>query len=400
MKLSPEDAAFRDEVRAFLAEKLTPSLRAAGSRMTSVYADHGAQMAWQAILHERGWAAPAWPREHGGAGWSVTQRHIFERERVLAGAPPTSPMGINMAGPAIIRFGTADQKDFFLPRMLSGEHFWCQGYSEPQAGSDLAALQMKAERDGDHLVCTGSKIWITHANVANWMFCLVRTSRGERKQQGITFLLIDMTTTGIEVRPIVMSSGEWIQNQVFFDQVRVPVANVLGEIDQGWTVAKYLLEFERGGSAYAPQLQVRLDALREQIGAKAEDALFANKLTDLAIEIEVLDALESESLTQLSQGQELGADPSIMKILGTELAGRLSELELEAAGPLGRAWQPGVTCAGGPIVGYPGTISDYASGEPWQAIAPLRYLNTRAGLIYAGTNEIQRGIIAKADLGL
>ncbi len=400
MKLSPEDAAFRDEVRAFLAEKLTPSLRAAGSRMTSVYADHGAQMAWQAILHERGWAAPAWPREHGGAGWSVTQRHIFERERVLAGAPPTSPMGINMAGPAIIRFGTADQKNFFLPRMLSGEHFWCQGYSEPQAGSDLAALQMKAERDGDYLVCTGSKIWITHANVANWMFCLVRTSRGERKQQGITFLLIDMTTTGIEVRPIVMSSGEWIQNQVFFDQVRVPVANVLGEIDQGWTVAKYLLEFERGGSAYAPQLQVRLDALREQIGAKAEDALFANKLTDLAIEIEVLDALESESLTQLSQGQELGADPSIMKILGTELAGRLSELELEAAGPLGRAWQPGVTCAGGPIVGYPGTISDYASGEPWQAIAPLRYLNTRAGLIYAGTNEIQRGIIAKADLGL
>lgn len=400
MKLSPEDAAFRDEVRAFLAEKLTPSLRAAGSRMTSVYADHGAQMAWQAILHGRGWAAPAWPREHGGAGWSVTQRHIFERERVLAGAPPTSPMGINMAGPAIIRFGTADQKDFFLPRMLSGEHFWCQGYSEPQAGSDLAALQMKAERDGDYLVCTGSKIWITHANVANWMFCLVRTSRGERKQQGITFLLIDMTTTGIEVRPIVMSSGEWIQNQVFFDQVRVPVANVLGEIDQGWTVAKYLLEFERGGSAYAPQLQVRLDALREQIGAKAEDALFANKLTDLAIEIEVLDALESESLTRLSHGQELGADPSIMKILGTELAGRLSELELEAAGPLGRAWQPGVTCAGGPIVGYPGTISDYASGEPWQAIAPLRYLNTRAGLIYAGTNEIQRGIIAKADLGL
>ncbi len=400
MKLAPEDAIFRDEVRAFLAEKLTPSLRAAGSRMTSVYADHTAQMAWQAILHERGWAAPAWPREHGGAGWSVTQRHIFERERVLAAAPPTSPMGINMAGPAIIRFGTAEQKDFFLPRMLSGEHFWCQGYSEPQAGSDLAALQMKAERDGDDLVCTGSKIWITHANVANWMFCLVRTSRGERKQQGITFLLIDMTTPGIEVRPIVMASGEWIQNQVFFDQVRVPVTNVLGEIDQGWTVAKYLLEFERGGSAYAPQLQVRLDALGEQIGTFAEDALFANKLTSLAIEIEVLDALESESLTRLSQGQDLGADPSIMKIIGTELAGRLSELELEAAGPLGRAWQPGVARAGGPIVGYPRAISHYASGEPWQAIAPLRYLNTRAGLIYAGTNEIQRGIIAKADLGL
>lgn len=400
MKLTPGDEAFRTEVRAFLAENLTPAIRAAGSRMTSVYADHKAQMAWQAILHQRGWAAPAWPKKHGGAGWSVTQRHIFERERVLAGAPPTSPMGINMAGPAIIRFGTEEQKAFFLPRMLSGEHFWCQGYSEPGAGSDLAALQMKAERDGDDLVCTGSKIWITHANVANWMFCLVRTARGERKQQGITFLLVDMTTPGIEVRPIVMASGEWIQNQVFFDQVRVPIANVLGAIDEGWSVAKYLLEFERGGSAYAPQLQVRLDALRDHAGPLAEEPLFANKLTDLEIHIEVLDALESESLSKLSRGEPLGADPSIMKILGTELAGRLSELELEAAGPVGRAWQPGVTEPGGPVVGYPEAASDYCSGEPWQAIAPLRYLNTRAGLIYAGTNEIQRGIIAKAALGL
>lgn len=400
MTLTPEDEAFGAEVRAFLAEKLTPAIRLSGTRMTSVYADHEAQMAWQAILHERGWAAPAWPKEHGGAGWSVTQRHIFERERVLAGAPPTSPMGINMAGPAIIRFGTAEQKRIFLPRMLSGEHFWCQGYSEPGAGSDLAALQMKAERDGDHLVCTGSKIWITHANVANWMFCLVRTSRGERKQQGITFLLIDIATPGIEVRPIVMASGEWIQNHVFFEQVRVPIANVLGEIDRGWMVAKYLLEFERGGSAYAPQLQVRLDVLRDHAGPLAEEPLFAAKLTDLAIHIEVLDALESESLSKLARGEELGADPSIMKILGTELAGRLSELELEAAGPIGRAWQPDVTKPGGPIVGYPEAVPDYCSGEPWQAIAPLRYLNTRAGLIYAGTNEIQRGIIAKAELGL
>ena len=309
MKLTPEDEAFRKEVRAFLAEKLTPPIRAAGSRMTSVYADHKAQMAWQAILHERGWAAPAWPKEHGGAGWSVTQRHIFERERVLAGAPPTSPMGIDMAGPAILRFGTEEQKAFFLPRMLSGEHFWCQGYSEPGAGSDLAALQMKAERDGDDLVCTGSKIWITHANVANWMFCLVRTARGERKQQGITFLLTDMTTPGIEVRPIVMASGEWIQNQVFFDRVRVPIAHVLGAIDGGWSVAKYLLEFERGGSAYAPQLQVRLDALRAHAGPLAEEPLFANKLTDLEIHIEVLDSLESESLSKLSRGEPLGADP-------------------------------------------------------------------------------------------
>lgn len=398
--MTPDDAAFREEVRAFLAEKLTPAIRLAGSRMTSVYADHAAQMAWQKILYERGWAAPAWPVAHGGAGWTVTQRHIFERERVAAGAPPTSPMGINMAGPAIIRFGTEEQKAFFLPRMLSGEHVWCQGYSEPEAGSDLAALRMEAVRDGDDLVCTGSKIWTTHAHVANWMFCLVRTATGPRKQQGITFLLVDMTAPGITVRPIVMSSGEHIQNQVFFDTVRVPAANVLGAVDDGWSVAKYLLDFERGGTAYAPELQVRLDALREDAGALAEDALFAARLTDLAIQVEVLDALESESLAALSRGEDVGADASMMKILGTDLASRLAELALEAAGPLGRAWQPGVAKPGGAVVGYPGTMSDHASGEPWQAIAPLRYLNARAGPIYAGTNEIQRGIIAKAALGL
>lgn len=400
MTLSAADVAFRDEVRTFLADRLTPALRRAGSRMTSVYADHDAQVAWQEILHERGWAAPAWPVEHGGAGWSVVQRHIFARERVAAGVPPTSPMGIDQVGPAIMRFGTDTQKSFFLPRLLSGEHFWCQGYSEPQAGSDLTALQMRAIRDGDDFVCSGSKIWTTHANVANWMFCLVRTTRTERRQQGITFLLIDMTTPGITVKQIVMMSGEWIQNQVFFDDVRVPVANVLGEVDDGWTVAKYLLEFERGGSAYAPELQVRLDALRDDAAALADDPLFAAKLTDLAIHIEVLDALETETLSALSNGRDIGTDPSMMKILGTELAGRLSELALEAAGPFGRAWQPGIAQAGGPVIGYPGDMSDYCTASPWQAIAPLRYLNDRAGPIYAGTNEIQRGIIAKGKLRL
>ena len=407
LSLSPADQAFRDEVRAFLDASLTQKIRRAGSRMTSVYADHKAQMAWQAILHARGWAAPGWPTEYGGAGWSPVQRHIYARERVLAGAPPTSPMGINMAGPAIIGYGTPEQKAYFLPRMLSGEHFWCQGYSEPQAGSDLAALQMRAERDGDDFVCSGSKIWVTHANVANWMFCLVRTTRSERKQQGITFLLIDMTSPGIEVRPIVMNSGEWIQNQIFFDSVRVPVTNVLGAIDDGWTVAKYLLEFERGGTAYAPELRANLDALLGNIAALCGPAgllehnpLLEARLADAAIQIEVLDALEMEILSALSSGRSVGTDASMMKILGTELQQRVTELALEAAGPLGRAWQPGVTMPGGPLLGYPGNVEDYASGEPWQAIAPLRYINERAGTIYAGTNEIQRGIIAKAELGL
>lgn len=406
--LSTADAAFRDEVRTFLADHLTPEIRRAGSRMTSVYADHKAQMAWQANLHERGWAAPSWPVEHGGAGWTPVQKHIFARERVAAGAPPLSPMGIGMVGPAILGFGTDEQKAYYLPRILSGEHFWCQGYSEPQAGSDLAALTMRAERDGDHLICTGTKIWTTHANVANWIFCLVRTTKSDRRQQGITFLLIDMATPGIEVRPIVMSSGEWIQNQIFFDNVRVPVANVLGEIDDGWTVAKYLLEFERGGSAYAPEMRVIIADLLDRAkdmptghgGAMADDPLVMAQLADAAIQVEVLDALEMEILSNLSSGRPAGTDASMMKILGTELKQRLTELGVLIAGPLARAWQPGVTAPGGPILGYPGEISDYCSGEPWQAAAPLRYLNERAGSIYAGTNEIQKGIIAKAELRL
>ena len=229
--------------------------------MTSVYADHDASMEWQQILHERGWAAPAWPVEYGGCDWSLTQHYIFSRESTLAGAPSLSPMGIRMVAHAIIAFGTEEQKDFFLPRILTGEVFFCQGYSEPEAGSDLASLSMAAVDDGDDLVCTGSKIWTTHAREANWMFGLVRTSRGAKKQQGITFVLIDMTSPGIQIRPLVMTSGEEVQNQVFFDEVRVPKANVLGEIDDGWTVAKYLLEFERGGGASSPALQVMAEEI-------------------------------------------------------------------------------------------------------------------------------------------
>lgn len=220
---SPSDLEFRDEVRGFLDENLTGELRQAGRLMTSVYADHDASMAWQAILHERGWAAPAWPTEYGGCDWTLTQHYIFSRESTLAGAPALSPMGIRMVAHAIIAFGTPEQKSYFLPRILTGEVFFCQGYSEPEAGSDLAALSMSAvidESAGD-LICTGSKIWTTHAGEANWIFALVRTSRSEKKQHGITFVLIDMSTPGIEIRPLVMTSGEKIQNQIFFDAVRV-----------------------------------------------------------------------------------------------------------------------------------------------------------------------------------
>jgi alkylation response protein AidB-like acyl-CoA dehydrogenase len=407
MNWSAEDLAFRDEVRAFLNKKLTPELRRAGSLATSVYADHDASMEWQRILLDKGWAAPAWPVEWGGCDWRVTQHYIFTRECVAAGAPSVSPMGIRMVAYAILQFGTPQQKAFYLPRILNGEHFWCQGYSEPGSGSDLASLQMAALDDGDHLVCTGSKIWTTHANVANWIFCLVRTTKGAKRQSGITFLLIDMKTPGVDVRPIIMTSGEHVQNMVFFDAVRVPKANALGQIDDGWTVAKYLLEFERGGSCYAPALQVQADEIARQAGklrtagavSELEAASFQARLAAAQARIDVLETLEFQILSSLSRGQGAGASASVMKILGTELHQHLTELALEVAGPRGAIYAPHAVMPGGPTPYFHGANEPF-EGEAWQAAAPLRYLNHRAGSIYAGSNEIQRNILAKALLGL
>ncbi|WP_319431765.1 acyl-CoA dehydrogenase family protein [Mycobacterium sp. RTGN5] len=405
---SAKDLEFRDEVQAFLEEKLTPDLRQAGRLMTSVYADHEASMTWQAILHERGWAAPAWPVEHGGCDWTLTQHYIFSRESTLAGAPSLSPMGIRMVAHAIVAYGTAEQKDFFLPRILTGEVFFCQGYSEPEAGSDLAALTMAATDDGDDLICTGSKIWTTHATEANWIFALVRTSRSAKKQQGITFVLIDMTTPGIEIRPLVMTSGEEVQNQIFFDAVRVPKSNVIGEIDDGWTVAKYLLEFERGGGATAPALQALAGSIATEAaeqpgpagGALIDDPAFAAKLADIRIRAEVLEILEYRVLTTVAEGRNPGAASSMLKVLSTELSQAITELAMEAAGPRGRAYQPHATRPGGPVSDFEPPADGYISGQPWQAVAALRYFNDRAGSIYAGSNEIQRNILAKATLGL
>ena len=397
---SARDLEFRDEVRAFLDEELTDDLRRAGRLMTSVYADHGASMAWQSILHERGWAAPEWPVEYGGCDWTLTQHYIFAKESTLAGAPSLSPMGIKMVAHAIIAFGTPEQKDYFLPRILTGEVFFCQGYSEPEAGSDLASLSMAAVDDGDDLVCTGSKIWTTHAGEANWIFALVRTSRDVKKQQGITFVLIDMTTPGIQIRPLVMTSGEKVQNQIFFDSVRVPKSNVVGDIDDGWTVAKYLLEFERGGGATAPALQVMAESIATNAGVLLDELAFAAKLADARIRTDVLEILEYRVLAAVAEGRNPGADSSMLKILSTELSQTLTELAMEAAGPRGRVYQPHATKPGGPISDYCPPPDGYVSGEPWQAVAPLRYFNDRAGSIYAGSNEIQRNILAKATLGL
>ncbi|SEB68240.1 Acyl-CoA dehydrogenase [Rhodococcus pyridinivorans] len=405
---SEADAAFRDEVRSFLEEKLTPELRRAGRLATSVYSDHEASMEWQRILHERGWAAPAWPVEYGGCDWTQTQHYIFSRESILAGAPNLSPMGIRMVAHAIVAYGTEEQKSYFLPRILTGEVFFCQGYSEPEAGSDLASLSMAAVDDGDDLIVTGSKIWTTHATEANWMFALVRTSKTGRKQQGITFLLIDMTSPGIEIRPLVMTSGEEVQNQVFFDGVRVPKKNVLGKIDDGWTVAKYLLVFERGGAAAAPALQVMAERIAEEAaeqpgpsgGRLIDDPAFSAKLAESRIRTDVLEILEYRTLAALSAGKNPGPASSMLKILGTELSQTITRLTLEAAGPRGRVYQPHITAPGGPVADYVPPADGYVSGEEWQAVAPLRYFNDRAGSIYAGSNEIQRNILAKAALGL
>jgi alkylation response protein AidB-like acyl-CoA dehydrogenase len=403
---SAEDLAFRDQVRAFLDAELTPELRKAGHGLTSVYADYEVGMAWQRILHGRGWAAPAWPVEFGGCAWSVTQRYIFATETAMAGAPPVSPMGIGMCGPVLIGHGTPAQQAQFLPRMLSGEDFWCQGYSEPQSGSDLATLQMSAIEDGDDFICTGHKLWTTHAHEANWIFCLVRTAKEEIPQKGITFLLIDMTSPGVEVTPIVSLSGEHIQNHVFFTDVRVPKANAVGPVGQGWTVAKYLMQFERGGGVASPGMRARIAKAAAIIEAQFPDradpegVALRRQLADAAVQVDALAAIELRVMSALSVGGAPGPESSILKTVGTELSQRLTEIALAAAGAYAGAYQPHMVSPGGPTPGFVPPPQRDGVGPDYSWTVAAKYFNDRAGSIYAGTNEIQRNIMAKAVLGL
>jgi alkylation response protein AidB-like acyl-CoA dehydrogenase len=405
---SDEDRRFRDEVRAFLDTELTPELRHAGSRLTSVYATYEVGMAWQKILHAKGWAAPAWPVEYGGCGWSVSQRYIYARELAQAGAPPVSPMGIGMCGPVLIGHGTPAQKAHFLPRMLAGDDYWCQGYSEPESGSDLASLQMSATEDGDDFICNGHKLWTTHANYANWIFCLVRTAREPIRQQGITFLLIDMKTPGVEVQPIISLSGEHIQNHVFFTDVRVLKVNAVGRIGEGWTVAKYLMQFERGGGVATPGLFTRLRKIEAIIAKQtagrpdleAEARALRRRVADAGVEIAALEAVELRLLSKLSAGEAPGAESSLQKTVGTEISQRLTEIALDAAGLFAQAYQPHLVAAGGPTPGFVPPNDGAGVGPDYSWTVAAKYLNDRAGSIYAGTNEIQRNIMAKAILGL
>src|SRR3954466_9989050 len=388
---SPAEHAFRAEVRDWLRAHLPGELRDKVVRYASLTRED--LLRWHRILAAKGWIAPAWPEEWGGTGWNPVQRYIFEEECGYAGAPPLIPFGLMMCGPVLLRFGTPQQKQHFLPRIYNGDDFWCQGYSEPGSGSDLASLSTRAVRDGDHYVVTGQKTWTTLAHFADWIFCLVRTGgAGEKKQEGISFLLIDMRSPGITVRPLELMDGGREVNEVFLDEVRVPLEQRVHDEGAGWTVAKFLLGHERMNTARIGTSRRELENLKEfaakQVkGGKSlmEDVRFRDKVTRLEIELMALQITNLRFLDQLRGGRAPGADVSMLKIVGTEIQQRLTELMMEAAGPMALPFKPA-----GPTEGF----------DLFTAGLAARYCNFRKTSIYAGSNEIQRNIIAKMSLGL
>ena len=390
--------AFREQVRCFLSEALTPDLRRAGQLTTSVFSDFEAALSWQKKLHAQGWVAPDWPEEYGGPGWDIQQRYIFQEECKLANAPSVVMMGIQMLGPMLMHYGTESQKSFYLPRMLSGEHIWCQGYSEPGAGSDLASLKTSAVRDGDHYVVNGTKIWTSMAHHANQIFCLVRTNKDVKPQAGISFLLVELDTPGISVSEIVSLDGQVEQCQVFFDDVRVPVDNLVGAENDGWSVAKFLLEFERGGHNFTIDVKKQLGKIRHQANQipwrdsnRAADPVFQHRLAEVEIEALALEQAELRIKGAFSAGENPGALSSLVKIVGTELGQRLNELSIDLIGP---AASPLALEALDPRFEGEAPMPEYA------LTAMAEYINNRASTIYGGTAEIQRTIIAKKVLGL
>ncbi len=389
-RLSEEDIAFREEVRAFLAEAYDDELR---TKIGTLATMKEGMKTWQKRLYEKGWIAPNWPQEYGGTGWTVTQKFIFDSERALSGAPEPIPFGVTMVAPVIIAYGNNEQKERFLPRILNSEDWWCQGYSEPGAGSDLASLKTRAELDGDEYVINGSKIWTTYAQYADWIFCLVRTDNSGRKQEGITFLLIDMTSPGVTVRPIDTIDGFHHLNEVFFDNVRVPVANRVGEEGKGWTYAKSLLVHERlsiAGVADSKReiLELRELARQEMNGGRSllDDPLFAKRLTDIEIKLMALEYTELRALADIAQGNPPGPESSLLKLQGTEVQQAIQELRMDIAGYYSATLQ--------------GDLTPEQLGHSFADSAQKLYFRGRASSIYGGSNEIQRNITAKYVLGL
>lgn len=405
LDFSPEDLAFRDEVRAFIAEAYDDDMRARMAQSKNGYLDKESQVRWLKRLHEKGWIAPDWPVEYGGTGWSLGKKYVFDMEMALAGAPSTSNMGLKMCAPVVMAFGTEEQKAQHLPKILSTDVWWCQGYSEPGSGSDLASLALKAERDGDHYVLNGSKTWTTLAQWADWMFCLVRTSNEDIRQKGISFLLIDMKTPGISIRPIVTldgpPEGEQEVNETFFDNVRVPVSNRIGKEGEGWTYAKYLLQFERG-NAYAPGLQNQLRKVRkiaslersDRGGSMMSDPDFRKKLAEVEIKVEALNATELRIFAGRANGEAMGAVSSMLKLEGSQMQQAITELALEAAGIYA---QPFVQDTWAHLKG---DTNVFRAGPDYAATVAPQYFNYRKTSIYAGSNEIQHNIMAKMVLGL
>lgn len=398
LDLSPAEQAFRNEVRDFIASNLPPDIKRAQQFTTTVFAELEVTREWQRILHRRGWAAPTWPREFGGTGWNIVERYLWQIECARAAAPMPSPIGLALVGPVLMRFGTPAQQQHYLPDILSGEDYWCQGFSEPGAGSDLAALRTRAVQDGDHYVVNGTKIWTTHAHSANRMITLVRTSDAGKPQAGISFLMIDMDTPGIQVRPIMTIGGDHEVNQVFLDDVRVPIENRIGDEGQGWSIAKYLLEFERGGSVASAGLRTGLAqvmALAEGkiagLPATIDDPALSSRIAEVAIDIDAFEMIELRTNLALRSGQQPGAVASILKLKASRLQQAVGELAVQVLGERALRWD-----AQRPL--HVLTVGDRGEEELLPFMS--RYLNNRAMSIFGGASEVQLGLIAKMSLDL
>ncbi|MDT8427541.1 MAG: acyl-CoA dehydrogenase family protein [Pseudomonadales bacterium] len=392
-----EELAFQKEVRDFLEAEFPKDIKHKVDN--GIRLEKADFIRWQKILYQKGWAAPNWPEEYGGTGWSPTQKYIFAMEMGLIGAMEPVPFGMKMVAPVVYTYGTEEQKQRFLPDILASNVWWCQGYSEPNAGSDLASLKTTAVRDGDHYIVNGTKTWNTLGQHADWIFCLVRTDNTVKKQEGISFLLIDMKTPGIKLSPIYLLDGEPEVNEVHFEDVRVPVENLVGEENKGWTYAKVLLTHERTNIAQVPNSKLKLQKLKA-LAAKTpdgsgatllEDPVFASKLANVEIDVLALEYAELRTLAAVSVGKAPGPESSILKIVGTEASQFLDELYMEVAAYHSVPHVPEQYTEGfeGEMVG---------TGQ--SAATSNTYFNNRKKSIYGGTNEIQKNIISKAVLGL
>jgi alkylation response protein AidB-like acyl-CoA dehydrogenase len=396
LNYSPADDAFRADIRAWLDANLPQALRTKVLEHKRLNRDDYAS--WHKLLGTRGWSVVAWPKEYGGPGWDATQRHIWDEECARIGAPGVLPFGVSMVAPVLMKYGSDAQKAHYLPRILDGTDWWCQGYSEPGSGSDLASLRTRAERQGDHYVVNGQKTWTTLGQYADMMFCLVRTDSGAKKQEGISFLLIDMKTPGITVRPIITLDEDHEVNEVFLEDVKVPLENLVGEENRGWTYAKYLLGHERTGIARVGQSKrelvflKRLAADQKKGGVSLlKDPVFSSKIAALEIEMMALEVTVQRVVASEANGRGPGPEASMLKIKGTEVQQALTELMVEAIGPQAAAFDPAY---------LEGEREHSLAGD--DAAAPLAayYFNFRKTSIYGGSNEIQKNIIAQMILGL